>query len=72
MKDLRSVTVVLCLWKIKKVYKCATIKTFLSVASNLLIHMCGYSLQISLSEAFSCFAPNISSYRRGTGQKRQI
>jgi len=33
MYNLRSV--VLCLWKLKKVYKFATLKTFLFVTSNV-------------------------------------
>ncbi len=44
--------------------KKSTSLQLLSVASNLLIHMCGYSLQlqIPLSQTLSCFAPKLPSY----------
>ncbi len=55
-----GVTVVLCLWEREKK---STSLQLLSVASNLLIHMCGYSLQlqIPLSQTLSCFAPKLPS-----------
>ncbi len=44
--------------------KKSTCLQLLSVASNLLIHMCDSSLQlqIPLSQTLSCFAPNLPSY----------
>ncbi len=63
MKDLRRCN---CCVVFVGERKKSTSLQLLSVTSNLLLHICGYSLQLQilLSQMLSCFAPKIPSYHR--------